>query len=398
MEKTIAKITQGCVELITHEELRKKLASKKPLRIKAGFDPTAPDLHLGHVVLLQKLKAFQDLGHQVILLIGDFTARIGDPSGCRETRPMLSEKAIQENAKTYIAQVEKVLDVNKAEIRYNSEWLGKVDLTKILGLTSRYTVARMLERDDFEKRYQSGEPIGIHEFLYPLLQGYDSVELKADVELGGTDQKFNLLVGRHVQHEFGQETQVIMTLPLLIGTDGVQKMSKSYGNAIGIQEPPQEIFGKLMSISDELMWSYFELLTDRSPEKVATLRSEVASGRHHPKATKQELAFELTARFHGTAAAQKAAAEFERVFAAKKLPSEIETVSLAMREKKISLPQLIVQLGLAESNSEAGRLIAQGGVRLNERKVDDRKLMLAAQGEYLLQVGKRRFKKVLFNG
>ncbi len=385
MKEDLKKICRGAVEVISEEELVEKLKKKKKLRIKAGFDPTAPDLHLGHVVLLQKLKDFQDLGHQVIFLIGDYTATIGDPSGRNETRPQLAKDQIQENIATYKKQVFKILDPEKTEIVFNSTWMDSQSAADLIQLASRYNVARMLERDDFHKRHQEGHSIAIHEFLYPVIQGYDSVELKADVELGGTDQKFNLLVGRHMQREFKQEPQVILTMPLLVGTDGVQKMSKSYGNAIGIQEPPNEIFGKLMSISDELMRDYYELLIGRALDESL-----------HPKEAKKQLALEVTARFHGDKKAKEAEQEFEKIFASKELPKDIEEVKLPQSADPSPLTKILADQGLAKSNSEARRLIEQGGVRLNEQRVEDPQHQIVQQGEYLIQVGKRRFRRIAF--
>lgn len=396
MKDPIEQIKRGTVEIVSEEELQQKLAAGKPLRIKAGFDPTAPDLHLGHVVLLQKLRVFQQLGHKILFLIGDFTALIGDPSGRNETRPQLGPQEIKTNVNTYKEQVFKVLDPKETEVVYNSQWLKKLTAEDLIRLASRYNVARMLERDDFEKRYKAGHSIAVHEFLYPLIQGYDSVEMKADVELGGTDQKFNLLVGRHLQREFGQKPQVIITVPLLVGTDGVQKMSKSYGNAIGIQEPAQDMYGKLMSISDELMWDYYELLTDRTTGEIRQMRQEVAAGSLHPKQAKVGLAKEIVSRFHSQDAAAQAEAEFEKVFAAHQLPSDIEVVTLQADGKDYPLAKLIADIGLAKSNSEVRRLISQGGVKLNEERVADAQLMIPTEGEYLIQVGKRRFKRVQF--
>jgi tyrosyl-tRNA synthetase len=388
-------LKRGVVELIQEYELVGKLKRGKPLRVKAGFDPTAPDLHLGHTVLLQKLKQFQDLGHQVVFLIGDFTAMIGDPSGRSETRPALSEEEIRRNVKTYQDQVFKVLDPKKTEIAFNSAWISKMSPKDMLRLASRHTVARMLERDDFEKRYEKGESIAIHEFLYPLLQGYDSVALKSDVELGGTDQKFNLLVGRELQRQDGQEPQVVMTLPLLIGTDGVQKMSKSYGNYIGIQEPPSEIFGKVMSITDDLMWSYYELLSDKDTASLRSLKEAVSAGREHPKEVKKRLAQELTGRFHGKAAAESAAVEFENIFKNKGVPDQIETFQIKGRDGGQALVDILFEAKIVPSKSEARRLIKQGGVAVDEKKINEIDHMLSNKGEYLVRAGKRKFLKVL---
>lgn len=390
-------IKRGIVKLVSEDELKKKLARGKPLRIKAGFDPTAPDLHLGHVVIMQKMRQFQDLGHQAVIVIGDFTAQIGDPTGRSETRPVLSAQQIQKNAETYMEQAGKVIDIGRAEVRYNSEWLGKMAMMDFVTLGSKQTVARMLERDDFRTRMKEGDDISILEFYYPLLQAHDSVVLKADVELGGTDQLFNLLMGRTIQKRSDQEPQCIITLPLLVGTDGVQKMSKTYDNAIGIQEAPSEIYGKLMSISDNLMWSYYELLTDYSIADILQMKKDVAAGKLHPKKAKSQLAHESTKRFHSQAAADEAAQEFERVFSSKQLPSDIEQFSIQTDSAEYPLIQAITDAGLTASKSEARRMIEQGGVKVNGEKALDTKMALAAKGEYLLQVGKRRFKRITFS-
>lgn len=397
-EKQIEVIKRGTTELISEAELVKKLREAeekgRPLRVKAGFDPTAPDLHLGHTVLIQKLKAFQDLGHQVVLLIGDFTGMIGDPSGKSETRKALTRDEVMANAKTYTDQVFKILDESKTEVVFNSEWMERLTITDLIELMSRYTVARMLERDDFSKRYKDGRPIAIHEFLYPLIQGYDSVVLNSDVELGGTDQLFNLLVGRELQRDMGQAPQVVLTMPLLEGTDGVQKMSKSFNNYIGITEPPSDIFGKVMSISDELMARYYELISEVSAERL----SDVKAGRVHPKEAKEALAVELTARFWGQAEAEKAKEGFRALFARKETPDEVEKVEVASTEPAMGLARVIVDAGLAKSTSEARRLIQQGGVRVDGERVTDKKARLDATGEMLLQVGKRHFRRVVFTG
>jgi tyrosyl-tRNA synthetase len=395
--ETLEVIKRGTVELISEGELVKKLEKGKPLRIKAGFDPTSPDLHLGHTVLMQKLKQFQELGHQVIFLIGDFTATIGDPSGRNETRPALSEKEIKTNVKTYEDQVFKILDRKKTQVVFNSAWMEKLSSSEIIRIASKMTVARMLERNDFEKRYKREDPIAIHEFLYPLMQGYDSVQLHADVELGGTDQKFNLLVGRELQRDYGQEPQVILTLPLLVGTDGVQKMSKSYGNFIGIAEPAKGIFGKIMSLSDETMWSYYELLSDLSIGEIAALKEEVKAGRRHPKEVKITLGSEIAARFHGKEAAKEAALEFENIFKKGGVPDEIEEVNLPKSSESLSLVELLSDLKLAESKSEAKRLIQQNAVTVNDQKISNIDAKLRAEGSYLVKVGKRRFKKINFS-
>ncbi|MFH1595009.1 MAG: tyrosine--tRNA ligase [Pseudomonadota bacterium] len=395
-------IKQGCHDIIREEELaerlEKSLATGQPLRVKAGFDPTAPDLHLGHTVLIQKLKHFQDLGHQVIFLIGDFTGLIGDPSGKSETRPPLTEEEVKANAATYERQIFKILDPAKTIIDFNSRWMKAMQAQDLIRLAARHTVARMLEREDFHKRYVAQTPISIHEFLYPLIQGYDSVVLKADVELGGTDQTFNLLVGRDLQREYGLSPQVVITLPLLEGLDGVQKMSKSLGNYVGIDEPPGVMFGKIMSVSDTLMLRYYELLTDITPNALAMLKNDLAAGRKHPRQVKEDLALELVARYHGGAAARQAAAEFAHIFREKGLPEEIEEVTLKVQEARLWLPRLMVDAGLSAGTSEARRLITQGGVQVNGEKVTDANLELPGGATYLLKVGKRRFKRVTLAG
>lgn len=392
--QAMAIVSRGCDELLVAQEFAAKLARSettgKPLRIKLGLDPTAPDLHLGHTVVLNKLRQLQDLGHTVIFLVGDFTALIGDPTGRNATRPPLSADEITANAETYFNQASMVLDSEKTEIRRNSEWCDPLGARGMIQLAARYTVARMLERDDFTKRYKGGMPISVHEFLYPLVQGYDSVALKSDLELGGTDQKFNLLVGRELQREYGQEPQCILTMPLLVGLDGVEKMSKSKGNYVGISEKPAEIFGKLMSISDELMWQYFELLSFRPMSQVAALKAEVQAGRN-PRDVKVDLAMEIVARFHGQAAAHSALDEFEARFKQGAIPDDIAEVTLS--GAPIGIVAALKQAGLAPSTSEAIRNIEQGGVRLDSEKVSDRHVQLAA-GTYVLQVGKRKFAKV----
>lgn len=394
--KQLQLIKRGSAGIISEAELLKKLetslAKKRPLRVKAGFDPTAPDLHLGHTVLIQKLKAFQELGHHVLLLIGDFTGMIGDPTGKSETRKALTKEDVEANAKTYTGQVFKILDKEKTEVVYNSAWMNSLKPADIISLMSKYTVARMLERDDFQKRYQDGRPIAIHEFLYPLIQGYDSVVLNSDVELGGTDQLFNLLVGRELQKEMGQAPQTVITMPLLEGLDGVQKMSKSYGNYIGITEPPSEIFGKVMSISDELMLRYYELLSDAPKEKAGDIRS----GKKHPKEAKEELAFELTARFHGEAQAGKARDGFRSLFTDKATPQDVERAVIQVDAEHIWLPRVLVLTGLAKGTSAGMRLIEQGGVRVDGERVEDPKAELFTDREYLIQAGKRFFRKVSF--
>jgi len=387
-------IKAGAVDIISEAELLEKLAaskkSGKPLRVKAGFDPTAPDLHLGHTVLIQKLKNFQDLGHQVLLLVGDFTARIGDPTGKNETRKPVTTEEIARNSETYKEQAFKILDRDKTEVVSNSLWMDKMKAAEVVALAAKHTVARMLERDDFSKRYKGGQPIAIHEFLYPLVQGYDSVVLSADVELGGTDQLFNLLVGRQLQKESGQAAQVVLTMPLLEGTDGVQKMSKSLGNYIGITEPPSEIFGKVMSISDEMMVRYYSLLTDTTPEKIA----DIKEGRVHPRDAKVDLAAMLVARFHGEAEAEKAREGFKSQFAKKAVPDDIEEVVVYAEQPTMRLPNVMVQSGLTDTTSSARRDIKGGGVRVDETKVLDVNFVMSVGDEHLLQRGKRHFKKV----
>lgn len=382
--------------MIEEGDLKTRLEEGRPLKIKAGFDPTAPDLHLGHTVLIQKLKQFQELGHEILFLIGDFTASIGDPTGRNETRPPLSPEEISKNVQTYQEQVFKILDPKKTRVVFNATWLNRFSGRDMIRLASRYTVARMLERNDFEKRYKAGQPLAIHEFLYPLLQGWDSVELKADVELGGTDQKFNLLMGRTLQREEGQKPQVVMTLPLLEGLDGVEKMSKSKGNYVGITEEPSAMFGKMMSVSDELMWRYYELLSDRSLSDLHTLKTDVEQGRYHPKRAKLDLAKEIVARFHTPALAQEAEEEFERIFKAGQLPDEIPEKIYPASSSKKSLALLLAETGLVESNSDARRQISQKAVSLDGVKIEDIKAEIEMSGEYLIKVGKRRFMKVRF--
>jgi tyrosyl-tRNA synthetase len=385
---------RGCDELLVEADFVRKLARSEstgqPLRIKLGLDPTAPDLHLGHTVVLNKMRQLQDLGHTVIFLIGDFTAMIGDPSGRNATRPPLTREQIEANAKTYFEQASLVLDAAKTEIRYNSEWCDPLGARGMIQLASRYTLARMLERDDFTKRYKGGIPISVHELLYPLMQGYDSVALKSDLELGGTDQKFNLLVGRELQKEYGQEPQCILTMPLLEGLDGVEKMSKSKGNYVGITDSPADMFGKLMSISDTLMWRYFELLSSLSLDEIGGLRAACEGGRN-PRDVKVQLAGEMTARFHGPAAAQSAREGFESRFSKGALPEDLEEVSVS--GAPIGIGQLLREAGLVASGSEAMRNVEQGGVRIDGDKVSDKGLKLGA-GIYVVQVGKRRAARV----
>jgi len=389
-------IKRGAVDLITEDELTDKLKRKKKLRIKLGVDPTTPDLHLGHTVVMQKLKQFQDLGHHVVFLIGDFTARIGDPSGRDETRPMLTEDVIRKNAKTYIAQASKIIDMDKAEVRYNSEWLGKMSAFDLAQLGAKQTVARMLERDDFKKRMSEGHDITILEFYYPLLQAMDSVELKADVELGGTDQIFNLLMGRTIQKRSDQESQVVLTMPLLVGTDGVQKMSKSYGNYIGVSEPPNDIFGKVMSISDDLMWMYYELLSRKSMDEISKLKEDVAIGRVHPKSAKESLAMELVARFHSDSDAKKAKEHFDHVFVKRNLPQEIEEKRIDTNMDDISLVQALSIAEIAASKSEIRRVIQQGGLTVNGEKITDINAKISTADSHDVKFGKRKFAKLIF--
>ncbi len=391
----LAVIKRGAIEIIDEKELIAKLNKAKPLVIKAGFDPTAPDLHLGHTVLINKLKQFQDLGHDVVFLIGDFTASIGDPSGRSATRPPLSDEQIADNVKTYTEQVFKILDPKKTRVVYNSHWLDKLGAKGMVKLAARYTMARMLEREDFTKRFKEGVSISIHEFLYPLLQGYDSVELKADIELGGGDQKFNLLMGRQLQREDGQEPQVVLMMPLLEGTDGVKKMSKSYDNYIAIKDTPANMFGKVLSITDDLMWRYYELLSFREMSEIEKFKNDVTTGALHPKAAKVMLAKEIVARFHGEAAANHAEVEFNQIFAKKELPDEIEEYRVALKSGGVSLVEILAGSKMCESNSDARRLIAQGGVKINQEKVADVKLHFELVGEYIVQAGKRKFKKVI---
>ncbi|MBQ7584802.1 MAG: tyrosine--tRNA ligase [Desulfovibrionaceae bacterium] len=392
IEQQLALIKRGVVELIDEEELKQKLLRKVPLRVKVGFDPTAPDLHLGHTVVMQKMRHFQMLGHHILFLIGDFTGRIGDPTGRSETRPPLTEEQVLANAETYKKQVFKILDPAKTEVVFNSTWLSKLDAQGFIKLASCYTVARMMERDDFEKRFKENRPISIHEFLYPLCQGYDSVSLKADVELGGTDQKFNLLMGRTLQSHYGQESQCILTMPLLEGLDGVRKMSKSYGNYIGIDEAPKEIFGKVMRISDELMWRYYELLSEKSLDELASLKQQVESGELHPKKVKEDLALELVARYHDQTAALEARSEFNSVFADGGIPADTPSFSCVNGEE--SAPYVFLEAsGLAKSRSEAKRLVKSGSLSIDGERCDDA-LKPLPKGNYVIKLGKKRFLKL----
>jgi len=389
----LAQIKRGAHELLLEGELKQRLASGRPLRVKAGFDPTAPDLHLGHTVLLNKMRQLQDLGHHALFLIGDFTGMIGDPTGKNATRPPLSREQVLANAQSYRDQVFKVLDPDRTEVVFNSTWMDKFSAVDLIKLAATHTVAQMLERDDFGKRYKSNQPIAIHEFVYPLVQGYDSVALKADIELGGTDQKFNLLMGRELQKHFGQPAQCVLTMPLLEGLDGVNKMSKSLGNYVGITDTPQDMFGKLMSISDELMWRYLELLSFRSIGEIAGWREEVAQGRN-PRDIKVLLAQEIVARFHSQQAAVGALAEFEARFQKGVLPDDMPEITVASAGGQIGIAQLLKQAGLVASTSEALRMIEQGGVKLDSAKVSDKTLQLKAGAVVVAQVGKRKFGRI----
>jgi len=389
----LAELLRGTQEVLVSAELVKKLRRGKPLHIKAGFDPTAPDLHLGHTVLLNKMRQFQQFGHDVTFLIGDFTGMIGDPTGRNVTRPPLTPEAIQANANTYKEQVFKILDPVKTRVDFNSRWFGQMPAAKLIEIAARHTVARMLERDDFARRYAEQRPIAVHEFLYPLVQGYDSVAMQADVELGGTDQKFNLLVGRHLQETYGQEPQVVMTMPLLEGTDGVNKMSKSLGNYIGITEAPGTMFGKIMSISDEIMWRYFELLSFRPLGDIAALRQGIQDGRN-PRDVKFELAREIVARFHDAVAADAAQREFIARVSEKSVPTDLPPKALPVEPAGIRLGNLLKEAGLAASTSEANRKIDEGAVRIDGQKVTDRGLVLQAGADHVIQLGSKRFARV----
>jgi tyrosyl-tRNA synthetase len=389
----LEELRRGASELLTEDDLRRKLARGKPLRVKAGFDPTAPDLHLGHTVLINKMRQFQQLGHTAIFLIGDFTGMIGDPSGKNATRPRLTPEEVQANARTYQEQIFKILDPEKTVIDFNSRWFGAMGASGMIELAAKYTVARMLERDDFAKRYKAQQPIAVHEFLYPLVQGYDSVALKADVELGGTDQKFNLLVGRALQADYGQEPQVVLTMPLLEGTDGVQKMSKSLGNYIGIHESAGEMFGKLMSISDELMWRYFELLSRKTAKDIQNLRKSVQDGRN-PRDVKFELAVEIVDTYHGQGAGEAERERFIARFRDGALPESILELTLACPGTSLKLANALKDAGLAASATAAYRLIDQGAVRVDGERVGSRDAVLEAGSSYLLQAGKRGFARV----
>ncbi len=389
-------IKKGAVEIIQEDELKKRLSTNKPLRVKAGFDPTSADIHLGHTVLMEKLRHFQLAGHTVVFLIGDFTAMIGDPTGVSVTRPQLSREQVRENAKTYTIQALKILDPDKTEVRYNSEWFMKFDMIELLKLASRYTVARLLERDDFTKRYTEKKPIGIHELLYPLMQGYDSVMLKADVEIGGSDQKFNLLVGRVLQEAYGQQPQVVLTMPLLPGLDGVRKMSKSYGNYIGIDEPVDTIYGKVMSISDELMWTYYELLTDLPQAGIEKLKEQAMLRKTNPMEVKKQLALLLCKRFYSGEEAQQAQESFEKVFSKKEVPDELQEFRIKSSGEPAFLYQILVDASAAPSKTEAKRLIMGGGVAINSTTVKDIFYKIDTKGSYVVQAGKHKPFKIVF--
>ncbi|MDH4126041.1 MAG: tyrosine--tRNA ligase [Gammaproteobacteria bacterium] len=393
IEYQLQELLRGAEEVLPEGGLAAKLKTGRPLVVKAGFDPTAPDLHLGHTVLINKMRQFQEFGHEVVFLIGDFTGMIGDPSGKNATRPPLSTQEIKSNAETYAAQIFKILDEKKTRIEFNSTWMGKMDAAGLIRLASHHTVARMLERDDFSKRYAGGQAISIHEFLYPIVQGYDSVALKADVELGGTDQKFNLLVGRQLQQDFGQEPQIVLTMPLLEGLDGLQKMSKSLGNYVGITDVPSEMFGKIMSISDELMWRYFELLSFRPLQEIENLRNDIAEGAN-PRDAKFELAGEIVTRFHDAALATGARNEFVARFQQGAMPEDIPELVVQSTGGTLGITHLLKVAELVSSTSEAVRMIEQGAVRIDGDRVDDRSLMIAAGSRGIYQVGKRKFRRV----
>lgn len=396
IEEQIAELTRGTDEVLPEDGLVAKLKEGRPLVVKAGFDPTAPDLHIGHTVLINKMRQFQQLGHDVVFLIGDFTGMIGDPSGKNATRPALTADEISANAATYEKQIFKILDPDKTRVEFNSSWMSAMDAAGLIKLAARHTVARMLERDDFNKRYKGGQPISIHEFLYPLVQGYDSVALKADVELGGTDQKFNLLVGRQLQQEFGQKPQIVMTTPLLEGLDGVQKMSKSLGNYIGITDAPGEMFGKIMSISDDLMWRYFEVLSFRTLDDINALKKSVADGMN-PRDAKFELGHEIVARFHSETDAGAARQEFVSRFQQGAMPEDISEIALDSQDGTLGVAHLLKGAGLVSSTSDAFRMIKQGAVKIDGDRVEDRSLQIAAGTTHIYQVGKRKFAKVTLN-
>lgn len=393
IEENLTIIKRGCDELLLESELVEKLKKGKPLRIKAGFDPTAPDLHLGHTVLINKLRQFQDLGHEILFLIGDFTGMIGDPTGKSTTRPALTPEAVQENAQTYKKQIFKILDESKTQVMFNSDWMGKFSAADLVQLAAKHTVARMLERDDFNKRYNSGQPIAIHEFLYPLIQGYDSVVMKSDVELGGTDQKFNLLVGRELQKHYGQAQQVVLTMPILEGLDGVQKMSKSLNNYIGIDEAPTEMFGKIMSVSDDLMWRYFELLSFKPVSEIKKYEHEISAGKN-PRDVKFDLAIEIISRFHSVDLALKAKQDFIERFQKGNIPEDIPELTLTASAGEIMLPNLLKEANLVKSTTEGRKMIQQGAVKIDGEKVSDSKMIIKSGTQHIYQVGKRRFANI----
>ena len=393
MADALSTIKRGTDEILTESDLKQKLESGKQLTVKAGFDPTAPDLHLGHTVLINKLRHFQDLGHKVIFLIGDFTGQIGDPSGKNKTRPTLTKEEVAENAKSYKDQVFKILKKDLTEVRFNSEWCKDLGAEGLIDLASRYNVARMLERDDFNKRYTSNQSIAVHEFLYPLVQGYDSVALEADVECGGTDQKFNLLVGRELQRSFDQEPQVVLTVPILEGLDGVNKMSKSLNNFVGVDEEPNEMFGKIMSISDTLMWRWFELLSFLPEDEIKELQASVEAGMN-PRDAKFKLAIEIVDRFHGEGEGEKCKDAFLKRFQKGAIPEDIEEVSYSLEDESIPLVNLLKETGMVASTSEASRLIKQGGIKIDSKKVEDPKMLILARTKQIYQVGKRKFLKI----
>ena len=393
IESDLLELQRGIVEVLPEGGLAAKLEQKRPLRIKLGFDPTAPDVHLGHTVVINKLRQFQELGHEILFLVGDFTAMIGDPTGKSVTRKSLSEEEVKHNAQTYQQQVFRILDPDKTQVVYNSEWMSHLTAVDLIRLASMQTVARMLERDDFEKRYRAGKPIAIHEFLYPLLQGYDSVHMRADIELGGTDQKFNLLMGRELQRHHGQEQQVIMTTPLLEGLDGVQKMSKSLGNYIGVTDSPKDMFGKIMSVSDELMWRYYDLISFRSIDEVAALKQSVEGGAN-PRDIKIELAKEIITRFHTVMDADNAEEDFVLRFKRQEIPSDIEEMELSSKQGAMGIAHILKGAGLVKSTSEGMRMIRQGAVKLDGEKIEDPRREIAAGSVHVYQVGKRRFAKV----
>ena len=395
VEEAYSLLVRGVEEVLLEESLKEKLKEGRPLRVKAGFDPTAPDLHLGHTVLLHKMRQFQELGHEVMFLIGDFTGMIGDPTGKSATRKSLTRDEVIENAKTYEQQIYKVLDPEKTLVMFNSSWMGEMSSADMIQLAAKHTVARMLERDDFDKRYKSGQAIAIHEFLYPLVQGYDSVAMKADIELGGTDQKFNMLVGRELQRQYGQTPQVVMTMPILEGTDGVQKMSKSLNNYIGVAEPANEMFGKIMSVSDELMWRYFTLLSlDKTQEEIDAMKAKAEAGEANPRNYKVELAMELIARFHHKAAAQAALEDFERRFKQGEMPADMDEFTLAAGAEGLPIANVLKEVGLTASTSEALRMLKQGAVKIDGERVSDKGIIFQAGVTHIVQVGKRKFAKV----